>query len=109
MALDIIQRELGIAAGERGTLAEIRKRIGADEIIAPEHAFDAFADDLRREQFGERGGDRLEQRSVANEMDVGVDRKARCGQETRERNDVVAIEFEGFGELEPARDASVAY
>src|SRR5271166_3299722 len=104
MALDVVQCKVGIAAGERRALAEIGERIGADEIIASEHAFDAFANDLRGEQFGERGGNRLEQRSLAHKMDIGVNRKARCRQQARERDDVIAVEPEGSGKRKPARD-----
>src|SRR2546428_4242809 len=83
-------------------------RVGADERVALEHALDPLADDLRGEQFGERGGDRLEQRLVANEMDVSLDRKARARQEPGKRNHIVALEPEPVSQLEPARDATVA-
>jgi hypothetical protein len=40
-------------------------------------------------------------------MDVGVDRKARCRQQARERDDGVALKPERVGEDKPARDAAV--
>jgi hypothetical protein len=90
VALDVIEREIGITLGERRTLGEISKRVGADEVVALEHALEPLADDLRREQFGERGCDRLEQGLVAHEVHIGLDRKARRRQQARERDDVVA-------------------
>src|SRR5262245_12454264 len=47
VALDVIEGELGIALGERRALGEIGKRVGADEIVTPEHALEPLADDLR--------------------------------------------------------------
>ncbi len=41
-------------------------------------------------------------------MDIGLDREARPGQQPAGRDDVVAIEPETIGELEPARDTAVA-
>ena len=41
-------------------------------------------DDAGREQFGQRRGDGFEQRLVAHEVDIGIDREARAGKEARE-------------------------
>src|SRR5260370_17156636 len=40
---------------------------------------------------------------------LGLDRKARRRQQARERDDVVAVEPDPVGQLEPARDAAVAF
>ena len=42
-------------------------------------------------------------------MHIGIDREARRRQQPAQRGDVVAIEAEAVGELEPARDAAVAF
>src|SRR5262249_52357556 len=57
-------------AGRAADAGEISKRVGADEVVALEHALEPLADDLRREQFGERGCDRLEQGLVADEVNI---------------------------------------
>src|SRR6266568_4918756 len=106
MALDVVERELGIALRLRRAFGEVVERIRADEIVALEHAFDPLGDDPRREQLGERGGDRFEQRLLAHEMDIGIDRKAGGWQKSAQRDDVVAIKPDPIGELEPARDAA---
>ena len=62
----------------------------------------------RREQFGERGGDGFEQRFLAHEMHIGFDRESRRRQQPAQRHDVIAVEAEPVGELEPARDAAFA-
>ena len=108
VALDVVEGEIRVALCLRWTLGEIGQRFGADEVVVLEHPFDAFADDLRREQFGQGRCDRLEQGFLAHEMHVGFDREARAGQQPCERGDVVAVEAEPVGELEPARDAAVA-
>ena len=77
--------------------------------IALEHALDALADDHRREQLGERGGDRLQQGLLAHEMHIGLDGELRARQQPAQRGDVFALEPEPVGELEPARDAAVAF
>src|SRR5690242_2242455 len=41
-------------------------------------------------------------------MHIGLDRELRAGQEAAQRGDVVALEPEPVGELEPARNAAVA-
>src|SRR6266446_872461 len=87
---------------------EIRERLGGDEIVVFEHALDALADDERRKQFGERGGDGLEQRLFGDEMHIGFDRKARCRKQALKRRDVVAVKSKTVGELEPARNAAFA-
>jgi hypothetical protein len=45
VALDVFEREIGIPLGERRTLGEISKRVGADEVVALEHALEPLADD----------------------------------------------------------------
>src|SRR5262249_51826627 len=77
-------------------------------IVALEHALDALADDDRREQLGERRGDRLEQRALTYEAHIGLDRKPRPRKNAAGRDDVVARKPEPVGELEPARNAAVA-
>src|SRR5262249_5399332 len=49
VALDIVEREVGVPPGKRWALVEIRQCIGADEVIVLEHAFHALGDDARRE------------------------------------------------------------
>src|ERR1700680_237928 len=41
-------------------------------------------------------------------MHIGLDRKSRRGQETAQRNDIVAIKAEPVRQFEPARDAALA-
>src|SRR4051795_6301354 len=41
-------------------------------------------------------------------MDIGIDRKARAGQDRARRGDLVAVEAERVGELQPAGDAAFA-
>ena len=79
----IIQRKVGVARGLRRPLVEIGERLAGDERIARQHAFDPLADDLRREQLGERRGDGFEQGLLAHETDIGIDGKARRRQEAR--------------------------
>ena len=52
---------------------------------------------------------RSQQRFLANEMHIGFDREARRRQQAGERDDVIAVEPDPVGELEPARDAAVAF
>src|SRR5207245_4450215 len=92
VALDVIEREIGIPPSERRTFGEISKRVGADEGVALEHAIEPLADDLRREQFGERGWDRLEQSLVADAVHMALDRYARRRQHACERDDEGAVE-----------------
>src|SRR5215813_4516678 len=106
MALDVVERELGIPLRLRRALGEIVECIRTHKIVVLEHAFDALSDDSGREQLGQRGGDRFEQRLLAYEMDIGIDRKAGRWQKSAQRHDIVAIEPDAVGELEPARDAA---
>ena len=66
-----------------------------------------LADDGRREQLRERRRDRLEQALLGDEVHIGLDREAGARQQALERGDVVAVEAEAVGELEPARDAAL--
>src|SRR5262245_11929054 len=50
----------------------------------------------------------FEQRLVAHEVHVGLDREPRGGQQPRKRDDIVAVESDPVRQLEPARDAAVA-
>src|SRR5262249_549567 len=52
---------------------------------------------------GWRGGG-----SAADEVHIGFDREARRRKQPGQRNDVVAVEPEPVGQLEPARDASIS-
>ena len=54
-----------------------------------------------------RRSHRLQQRSVADEIDISVDRKAGRRQETCGRDHVIAIEAETVGQPEPAGDPAV--
>src|SRR5580704_2149764 len=108
MALDVVQRKAGIAFGQRRALREISQRLRRDKIVALEHAVDALADDLRREQFGERRCDGFEQRFFAHEMHVGLDGEFRRRQQAAQRHHVIAVEPEPVGEFQPARDAAFA-
>src|SRR5438477_12954942 len=42
-------------------------------------------------------------------MHISLDRKSRGRKQPRQRNDVVAVEPEPVGQLEPARDAAIAF
>src|SRR5258707_484891 len=75
-------------------------------LVVLEHTIEPLADDRRREQFGQAGGDRFEERLLAGEMDIGVDRKTRRREEATLRDHQVAIEPEPIGQTEPARDAA---
>ena len=77
VALDVVEREVGVAVGLVEAALEILHRLLADEVVALQHAGDALAVDRRREQLGQRGGHRLQQRALAHEVDVGFDREAR--------------------------------
>src|SRR5580700_2184051 len=108
MALDVIQRKAGVALGERRSLREISQRLRGDEVVALEHTVDALADDLRREQFGERRRDGFEQRFFPHEMHIGFDGELRRRQQAAQRHHVIAVEPEPVGEFQPARDAAFA-
>src|SRR6266849_1851208 len=105
---DIGEREVAVAPRLERPGREVRERLGGDEIVVFEHALDPLADDERRKQFGQRGGDGLKQRLFGDEMHIGFDRKARCRKQALERCDVVALESKTVGELEPARNAAFA-
>src|SRR5580704_13323016 len=108
MALDVIKGKAGVALGEGRALREIGQRLRRDKIVALEHAVDALADDLRREQFGERRRDGFEQRFLADEMHIGFDGEFRRRQQAAQRHDVIAVEAEPVGEFQPARNAAFA-
>ena len=71
-----------------------------------QHSRDAFFMQVRREQFRQRGGDGLERGLVADEMHIGVDRKARRRQDAFGGFHIGAVEPEPFGQLQPALDAA---
>ena len=71
-----------------------------------EHGGDALGDDGRREKFGERRGDGLQQRAVPHEMHIGVHGEARLGQDQRGAFHDRAIKANPLGQLEPALDAA---
>ncbi len=60
-----------------------------------------------REQLGQRGGHRLQQRALAHEVDVGFHREARARQRTLPGDDVGAIEAQRVGQHQPALDAAL--
>ncbi len=60
----------------------------------------------RREQFGERGGDGLERRALADEPDVGLHREAHRRQRSLHRHHIGPVEAEAVGQLEPPLDAA---
>ena len=61
---------------------------------------------VRREQFGQRGGDGFERRPVTDEMHIGFDREARRRKNALGRFHVSRVEPEPFRQLEPALDAA---
>ncbi len=79
----------------------------AHEVVISQHALEPLADDLRREQLGEAGRHRFEQRLLAGEMHIGVDCKSRCRQQAAFRDDIIAIEPKPAGQAEPALDAAL--
>src|SRR4029078_263224 len=109
IALDEIEREVGVALRLRRTLVEIAECLASNEIVVRKHARHALADNHRRKQLGERGGDRLEQGLLAHEMHVGLDGKTRARQDSAQGRDVTALKPEAVGELEPPRNAAVAF
>ena len=59
------------------------------------------------EQLRQAGRDRLDERLLAHEMDVGLDREFRRRQRAFLAHHVVAVEAETVGEDEPALDAAL--
>ena len=98
------QSEIGVSLGLNRTLVEIGQRLLRDEVVMGEHALGANADDIRREELGQRRGDRLQKRALANEMHIGVDGKARSRQNTASGHDIVAIEPDAVGQGDPFLD-----
>src|SRR6478736_720932 len=58
--LDIVERKAGVARRLRQPPLEIAHDIRIDEVVVLQHAGDALLVQVRREQFGERGGNRLQ-------------------------------------------------
>jgi hypothetical protein len=72
-------------------------------------AFEPIEPDADRagpEKLGERGGDGLDPRLGAGEVDVGVDGVAHRGQDPALRHEVVARDAEGLPEPQPRLDAA---
>ena len=107
VALDVVEGEVGVAVGLVEAALEILHGLLADEVVVLEHAGDALAVDGGREQLGERGGHRLQQRALAHEIDIGLDGKARGGQRALHGDDVGAVEAERVGQHQPALDAAL--
>src|SRR5579883_1574978 len=108
MGFDVVERPFRIPLRLRRALREIGERLLADEIVVGQHAAHALADDIGREELGERRGDRLERAARAAEFDIGIDGETRRRQNAFGRDDVVAGKTETIGELQPALDAAVA-
>ena len=107
VALDVVEGEVGVAVGLVEAALEILHGPLADEIVALQHAGDALAVDGRREQLGQRGGHRLQQRALAHEIDVGLDGEARGRQRALHGDHVGAVEAQRVGEHQPALDAAL--
>ena len=63
---------------------------------------------VRREQFGERGGDGLERRLVAHEVHISLHRETRRRQNAFGGFHIGVVEPEALGQLQPALDAAFA-
>src|ERR1700735_4723292 len=72
-----------------------------------QHSRDALFMQVGREQFSQRGGDGLQWRLVADEMHIGIHRKARRRQDALGRFHIGAVEPESFGQPQPALDAAL--
>jgi hypothetical protein len=64
-----------------------------------QHPGDAFFVKVWRKQFGQRRRDGFERRAVADEMDIGIDRKARGGKDAFGGFDIGGVEAETFGQF----------
>ena len=106
MLQHIGEGEVGIARGLFGPLAEIGQRVLGDVVVFGEHRRHALADDDRREQLRQRRGDRLEQRAVGAEGEIGADREARRRQRQPFALHRFGVEAERGRQMQPARDAA---
>src|ERR1700722_3185616 len=107
MGLDIVEGKTGVARRLRQPPAEIAHDVRVDEVVMRQHSRDALLMQVGREQFGERGGNGLERRLVADEMHIGVHRKARRRQDALGRFHIGAVEPQSLGQLQPALDAAL--
>src|SRR5882757_1210900 len=104
---DIFERKASVARRLLQAAAEIAHDVRIDEIIVLQHAGDALLVQVRREQFGQRGGNRFKRGLVAAEMHIGFDREAGRWQNALGRFHIGAVEPESFGEFQPALDAAL--
>ena len=102
-------REIRIALRLHRPRGEIGERLARDEIVIGQHARHTLADDIGRKEFGQRGGDRLEQRPRRAKVNIGFHRIAGDRQDRAGADDEVAIEPQALGELDPAVDAAVGF
>ncbi len=89
-------------------LAEIGDGLVVGEVVMREQPGDALLVDARREQLGQRRGDGLEQRRLADEPHIGIDREPRGRQHPLAGGDVVRVQAHRLGQPVPAVDAALA-
>ena len=104
--LDVVEREARVERRLHESLLEIGHHVIVDEIVVLEHPGDALLVDLGREQLGQRGGDRDDERLLDDEAHVGFDGEDGGGQGAPPRHHVLAVEAEAVGQHEPALDAA---
>ncbi len=91
------------------TLAEIGERVFIGKRVVLEQSGDAVLVDARREQFGQRSGNRIEHRHVAHKTHIGIAGKPRARQNAAVGRNVIRIEPNRLGKLQPAPDTAALF
>src|SRR5262245_377771 len=105
MALDVVKGEVGVPIGLIEPAPEILHRSLADEVVVFQHAANALLVDLRREQFGQRRGDGLEQGFFQDEAHIRLGGKPGRREGARHRFHVLSSKTQRIGQHQPALDA----
>ena len=105
---DEVDRLERVLAGSRHPGPEVRQHLGAHPGVVTLPGLDPLRHEVRREEFGQRRGDRLDQAALADQLHVAVACEAHARQDGAAARHLLPVEPDALGQAEPERETALA-
>src|SRR3989442_11041934 len=103
-----VHRLLGVPAGPRQSRTKVGQHLRAHPRIVPLPGQNALGQEVGSKELRERGGHRLDQASLADQLDVGVAREAPPGEDRAVARHLLAVEANAVGQSQPELESPLA-